>query len=113
MGARLRQQGDQRVLAQEGGLPGHVRPRQQPDRRGVAVRQRAVVGHKGLTLAAQGAFHHRMPSAHDLKRAAVVHRRGAPVFRGRQVGEGCREVDFRQGAGGQRNRGGPVQDLRL
>ena len=55
--AGLRQHDDQRVLAQEGGLAGHVGAGEQQD--ALLGREIAVVGHEG-GVTGQGSLHHRV-----------------------------------------------------
>ena len=93
--ARLRQQGDQRVLPQKRRFTRHIGPGQQPDRRRLLLGQRAIIRHESpATLPAQRAFNHWMPSALHHKGAARIDTRLAPVFGHRQVGETRRKVNL-------------------
>ena len=100
----LRQQSDYRVLAQEGGFTGHIRPRHQPNRWSVRARQSAIIRHKGQALPFQRTLHHRMPPALHHKGVAVIHHGRAPIFRHRQIGQCCRQIQLRQPPRRRRNR---------
>ena len=74
VGADLGEHGDQRVLAQEGRLAGHVGPGDQPDAAGlagVAGAEIAVIGdERPLAAGSQRLLDHRMAAAFDMRRRA-------------------------------------------
>jgi hypothetical protein len=73
-GAHLRQERDQRVLAQEGRLTRHVRAGDQPDRPASAPPRREVagIGDEGLAVAFQRLPRRRVAAALDRERQRAV-----------------------------------------
>ncbi len=71
--ADLGQHGDDRVLAQEGGLARHVGTGDQPQARGIVavrIKQVAIIGHESLGLVtAERGFDHRVTPGLDMKGA--------------------------------------------
>ena len=62
--SHLGENGDQRILAQEGGLARHVGTGDQPQAALAVGRQIAIIGHKApRILGLQRGFHHRMAAA--------------------------------------------------
>ena len=93
--ADLRHHGDQRVLAQEGGLARHVGAGQQPQP--VVGRQIAVVGDEACTLGSgEHRLHHGMASGLDVELQAVVHHRPAIAALFRQFRQPGYDVEQRQ-----------------
>ena len=72
--AHLGQDGDERVLAQEGALAGHVRPGHQPEP--ALRREVAAIRDEGLV---QRCLDDGMAPAFDLEGKAVVHQRPVPA----------------------------------
>ena len=100
--ARLGEDGDQRVLAQEGRLAGHVGAGQQPDRgRAVGLRaQVAAVGDEALAPAAQRGLDHRVAPGGDLEGAAGLDHGPGPALFDRESRVGRRDIQRRQRLGG-------------
>ncbi len=95
---RLRQDHDQRVLAQEGRFAGHVRAGQQHEALGRG--KIAVVRHEN-GLAGQGGLHHRMPAGGDLEGLILRDHGAAPSRRLGQPRGTLEQVDT-----GERRRAG-------
>ena len=98
-GAHLRQHRDQRVLAQEGRLAGHVRAGDQADAPaglGCGRRQLGVVGDEGLAVALQRRLDHRMASRLDAEGRAVVDDRPGPALACGQRRQPRRDIDLGQ-----------------
>ncbi len=103
--ADLRQQRDQRVLAQEGRFTGHVRAGDQPELAGLLRRRRreiAGIGDEGLAVALQRLLDHRMPAALDRKAERAVDVGPYIIVVNRKFGQRGRDVEHRE-----RMRGGP------
>ena len=98
--AGLRQQHDQRVLPQEGGLAAHVGAADQPQP--VVGRELTIVGHEALARLPQRGFDHRMAAAFDLQARLLDDLRPAPAAFSRALGLSGRHIDPRQ----RRRRGG-------
>ena len=104
IGAGLGEDGDQRVLAEEGRLARHVRAGDQPDAPRLAAAlgaERAVVGDEGLALGAERLLDHRVPAAVDREGERLLDHRpdialglgehgeaGGDVEHGERVGDG-------------------------
>ncbi len=97
--ARVREQGDEGRLTDDGALARHVRPGDD-DHLLLARAQPQVVGHEAAGL--QDLLHHRVASVADLQGVAVVHLRAAVVVAGAHLGEGSEQIQGgqlpRQGA---------------
>src|SRR5262249_60830151 len=66
--AHLRENGDQRVLPQEGRFPRHVRAGEEPDAAGLRIlrrRQIAIIRDEGRTVAPQRLLDARIPATLD------------------------------------------------
>ena len=97
--SHLRQDGDQRVLAQERRFAGHVGTGDEPQPFAAVAREIAIVGHERARMRLkQCRFHHRMPSAHDLERQAFIDERPRITLVDGKVRERQRHVETRQGA---------------
>jgi hypothetical protein len=97
MTARLRQKGDQGVLPQEGGFPRHVRPGQQPDRRGLPVGQRAVIGDEGASPCRRKARSTTGCRPPVISKARLSSTSGsAPAFIDGKIGERGGKIDLGQ-----------------
>ena len=119
VGAHLRQHGDQRVLAQEGRLAGHVGARHQPDaalgrlveagrRRDLGAAQHAIVLDEGAgPRRFQRLLHHGMAPAADLEGLARRRRGAACSLRCGQARQARRSRRARQGR--RRPRLGPAR----
>ena len=97
--AHLRQQHDQRGLAQVGGLAAHVGAGDEQDlvRGGVEVER---VGHEALALLFEQMFDDRMAAAEDDEFAGVGELGAHVVARGGERGEVGQHVELRDGGGG-------------
>ena len=129
--AHLRQDGDQRVLPQEGRLARHVRAGEQPDAAGCLLvlprwrekrrREVAIIGDERRAVARQRLLDHRMAAAVDGERETAVDLRAHVVALGGKMGERARHIEPRQrfGAGfdasalGEHGGGQTVENLQL
>ena len=98
----LREQHNQRVLAQEGALAAHVGSADQPQP--VIRRQTAIIGNKPLAFRRQRGFNHRVPPAFDLEHAIFGYQRPAPAALRCSLGLTCRYVEPGQSLGRVGNR---------
>ena len=106
IGARLREHGEQRVLAQIGGFARHVRAGHDQEARRAFARavELAIVADEGAALARQRLLHRGMPAAFDEEAAAIVDMRAHIVLRLRKLGQRRRAVQRGERGGGVRNR---------
>src|SRR6476660_10328624 len=97
-GAELREHHDQRVLAEEGGLAGHVRPGYYQDAgAGVLVlsAEPAVITNKaGAVAARQILLHHGVAAFDHGKDRALIHLRSRVVLLDRKLGEARMVVEL-------------------
>ena len=106
----LGQHHEQRVLPEEGGFAGHVRPGQQTE--ALAGRQVAVVRHEGPgAVAGQRRLHHRVAAGDDGELRPLGQLRPAPAGIGGQFGGGGMDIDLgqRRRRGGDAGGGGEAQ----
>ena len=105
--AGLGKDGDEGVLAQEGGFAGHVGAGDEPDP--PVGRQIAIIGGETGAGFAHGEFDHGVAAGFDMEGGAGVYRGAAPVFRGRQFGQRGGDVEARKRGGGGGDAGGVGQ----
>ena len=103
--AHLGQDGDQRILAQEGGFARHVGTGDQPQPPFGVGRQVAVVGHERAGMGRlQRRLHHRMAAAPDVEGQAGIHFRAHIARRHRQLAQACVHIQHPQRIGDRRQR---------
>ncbi len=101
--AHLRQDGDQRVLAQEGRFTAHIGAGHQPELAAVTVlgrRKVAIIGDEGAALGLQRLFDHRVTPPLDLEGERSVDLGSAPVALSGQRRERGRDIELGHGIGG-------------
>ena len=91
----MREDGDQSVLPQKGGFPGHVRAGHDRDfaPQARSARQLAIIWGKGLALDAQRFFNDRMAPVFDPKGEGAIDFRPSPVPCFGELGKGRRGID--------------------
>ncbi len=89
----LRQQQDQRVLAQEGRFAAHIGPADQPQP--VVLRQHAIIGDEALIAARQGLLDHRVAPGRDGETGLVDQFGPAPAALDGAFGEAGGDIDPR------------------
>ena len=97
--ADLRQDGDQRVLSQEGRFAGHVRAGQQPVP--LLAFQHAIIADEAFARRLQRRFHHRMATAGDGELRTFRHFRADIAVVDGQLGQRRGHIQPGDGAGGQ------------
>lgn len=96
-GARLREDGDEGVLAQEGAFAGHVGTGEEPD--GLGGADEAVVADECAALVAQALRDGRVAAGEDLVGRAEVEERAHVGLVVREEGEGAGDVEFVEDGG--------------
>ena len=112
-GARLGQDGEKRVLAQERRFAGHVRPGDDGEARTAhpAAVQLAVVGCVGIARPAHGGLDHRVAGGLGFEGEAGVDLRAHGFSLRRPFGQGRGDVQRGEGGGGGLDRGGEAHGL--
>ena len=106
--AHLREDRDQRVLAQEGRLARHVGPGDQPDAAGLRVfrrRQIAIIGDERRAVARQRLLDHRMAAAFDDETMTVVDVRPRVIALGGKMRERAGDIEAAERLGAFLDRG--------